>query len=199
MNAIIGICGIAMLGWAGPDFMEPISPVPEKPSTQPSYSQHAYHQTSGIRPAQPMNTGSGHRPKMPFAPTDPRTLAGEDFPLPPTMNGDGRSPNPVRAGPELRFRPADLARNGSHHTSNQKPFAQYNSGPTTSPYALLNASTADGTVSTYINYVRPAQDQERANQELDQAAGASEEQVAPSYPRVFQNYGAYYPGYTTGR
>ena len=63
---------------------------------------------------------------------------------------------------------------------------------------LLNGSTNNGTVNPYAAYVRPAQDQQRAVQELDQAENAAD-QPGPIYPRAFQNYGSYYPDYGIAR
>src|SRR5208283_165649 len=158
MNAIIGICGIVMLGWVSPEYGELVSQPREKLPIQPTYSQQAYPQTVGTRPTQSINGGVRRRPKMPLAPTDPRAYISDDLPLPPTMNDDSIVSGAMRAGPEPRFIPAGLAENRNRRLPNQKPFSQYNSGPGVSPYNLLNAGTNDGTVSTYMSYVRPAQD-----------------------------------------
>ena len=77
----------------------------------------------------------------------------------------------------------------------QKVFENYRAAPTQSPYALLNASTDNGTINPYMAYVRPQQEQQ-ANQSERGAndSGNMSDQPAPSYPPVFQNYGSYYPG-----
>ena len=92
----------------------------------------------------------------------------------------------------------DAADNGGRRATGQKAFDHYRAAPGTSPYMLLNGSTNNGTVNPYAAYVRPAQDQQRAAQELDQAENAAD-QPGPVYPRAFQNYGSYYPDYGTAR
>jgi hypothetical protein len=135
---------------------------------------------------------------MPLAPTDPRALYRNDLPLPPTMNDADTLPSAKSAGLGVRRDTAGLADNGSHRFSNPKAFDNYRPAPATSPYLLLNSSTDNGTISTYTAYVRPAQDQQRASQELDAGSGILQNggnPPPPTYPPVFQNYGSYYPNY----
>ena len=132
---------------------------------------------------------------MPLPPTDPRAFSYGDLPLPPTMNDAGTLPN-AGMGAEPRADSAGLAENSGRRLPGQKAFDHYNSAPATSPYLLLNNNTGNGTISTYTAYVRPAEDQQRANQEFDRAATNAEgvvEGTGPSYPPMFLNYHSYYP------
>ncbi len=133
-----------------------------------------------------------------MAPTDPRTYSIGDLPLPHTMNDSGMLPGSSVAGGGLRrdlIAPAESA----NRRSSQKAFGNYRPGPTTSPYQLLDSTTDNGTVSPYMAYVRPAEQQQQALQQFDRAMGNGDDQPAPNYPRVFQNYGSYYPDYGGGR
>ncbi len=136
------------------------------------------------------------KPSMPVPPTDPRAFSREDLPQPPTMNYASTLPNAQRAGTGPRLNPAGQAENSVRHLTGQKVFDNYRPGPGTSPYLLLDGPSNNGTVSAYAAYVRPAQQQQQANQEFDRASGNSGnglEQPAPSYPPAFLNYGSYYP------
>jgi hypothetical protein len=89
-----------------------------------------------------------------------------------------------------------MTENGGRHSGSQKSFDRYNPSPSTSPYAMLNASTADGTLNTYTAFVRPAQDQQRVNQDEERALSVEEggqPGPPPSYPPAFLNYGSYFP------
>jgi hypothetical protein len=111
------------------------------------------------------------------------------------MNDSGmlRSVGPAGMGPRQ-----DTADSGVRRATGQKAFDHYKPAPAASPYTLLNGATNNGMVNPYIAYVRPAQEQQRALQELDQAENSAD-QPGPVYPRAFQNYGSYYPGNAAGR
>ncbi|MGO9115954.1 MAG: hypothetical protein ACLP9L_42660 [Thermoguttaceae bacterium] len=204
MNAMFAFCGIVIAGWVSPEFGEPIAPFPESTSVQPSRPEPprplaSYPQLTGTRPARAVNQGAMRPQRMPVAPTDPRTYSSSDLPLPPTMNDSGMLPSGGMDGLGPRRDLAGPAENGNRRLPNQKPFDHYRPGPTTSPYQLLDSTTNNGTVNPYMAYVRPAEQQQQANQELDRAMNNSDDQPAPVYPRAFQNYGSYYPVYGAGR
>jgi hypothetical protein len=134
---------------------------------------------------------------MPLAPTDPRMYSSGDLPLPPTMNDSGMLPSGGMAGLGPRRDLTASAETGNRR-SNPKAFDHYKPAPTTSPYQLLDSTTNNGTVNPYIAYVRPAEMQQQANQELERTM-SNEDQPAPVYPRAFQNYGSYYPDYGVAR
>ena len=217
---------MVMVASGTPDFLEPISPSRDEPTPpmlcppvsgpqsaaarparaeneRASGSNHAAtSQQTGTRLARTTNEGVMRSQRMPMAPTDPNAFFRAELPLPPTMNYSGRSPSSGLAGAGQRLNAAGLAEN-SRRLSNQKPFEHYASPPTTSPYALLGASTNNGTVDPYTAYVRPAQEQQQqANQEFDRSTSNAQnapDQPAPVYPAVFLNNGAYYPSYGAGR
>ncbi len=207
MNAMFAFCGIVIAGWVSPDLAEPIAPMPESSTAQPSRpqatrlqpsrQQPSYSQLAGTRPAQAMNQGSSRGQRMPMAPTDPRTFSNVDLPMPPTMNDSGQLPGSGMAGNGLNRDLVGPSENTSRR-SNQKAFANYRPGPTTSPYQLLDSTTDNGTVNSYTNYVRPAEERQQAQQEFDRTM-SNDDQPAPVYPRAFLNYGSYYPGYGAGR
>jgi hypothetical protein len=217
MNAIIALCGIAAAGW-----VTPYTPTDSDPSGAQNASQQAAAPPNYLRQSNPQFTparsagrvngqaaenhgqtqlaerstnNAQRRPRMPFPPTDPRALSGENFPLPPTMNENGFLPG-AAAGPHSNA--AGLAQS---HSAPQKPFSHYSPPPGTSPYMMLNASTADGTVNTYTAYVRPALDQQRENQAADRAWSRMDDDDTPPayYPPAFMNLGSYYPSYTYTR
>lgn len=201
MNVIFASCAIAVAGWVSPQFQEPIAPTPEKSPAKASSPQASNSQTTGTRPVQ-ANSGGGARPlSMPLPPTDPRAFCRDDLPLPPTMNDAGTLPSRGMAGTGPRRDASGQAENGGRRSQSQKAFSSYNVTPAVSPYMLLSSPTANGTISPYMAYVRPIQEQQRASQELDRAAsnaGGGGDQPAP-YPPVFQNYGTYFPNYDAGR
>jgi len=145
-----------------------------------------------------MNERVTRQQRMPVPPTDPRAFVGENLPLPPTMNDAGTLPSAGRLGMGLRNDLTGMAESGDHRFSGAKAFEHYRPAPAVSPYQLINSNTSDGTISPYMAYVRPAQDQQRAGQEFDRMENAAD-QPAPNYPRVFLNYGPYYPSYSSGR
>jgi hypothetical protein len=143
-----------------------------------------------------MNEEVMRPPRMPIPPTDPRAFSRTDLPLPPTMNDSGMLPSAARAGIGPRLNPALLAENGVRRSLPQKAFENFRPSPSVSPYALLNSNTDNGTINPYMAYVRPAEEQQQASQELERAPGKSgngANQPAPNYPPAFQNYGSYYP------
>ncbi len=195
MNAMVAFCGIVLAGWVGPDFTEPISPTPDKLPLKPARQQQSNPQSAGVRPARAVYDVAMRGPRMPVPPTDPRAYTNGELPLPPTMNDSGMMRNVGMAGMGPQ---QDGADNGGRRSTGQRAFDHYRAAPGTSPYMLLNGSTNNGTVNPYAAYVRPAQDQQRAVQELDQAENAAD-QPGPIYPRAFQNYGSYYPDYGIAR
>ena len=226
MHAAFAFCAFVMVGAPSPEFLQPISPTPDNPPLQMPCPPLSSPQATGVRPAPAMNEGmpeSNHAPtyqpigtrragapnqgamrkqRMPIAPTDPGALVRDDLPLPPTMNYAGTLPSRGMTGAGPRLSPADQAENSGRRASSQKPFDHYAATPTTSPYTLLGASTNNGTVNTYAAYVRPAMDQQQANQEFDRAASGMQngpDQPAPTYPAYFLNSGPYYPNYGAAR
>ena len=138
---------------------------------------------------------------MPVAPTDPGAFSRDDLPLPPTMNYGAAAPRLGRQAPAPRAESAGMVDNG-HRLPPHKAFDSYHPAPAVSPYMMLGAGTNNGTVNTYAAYVRPALDQQRANQEFERTATDlenSSDQPAPTYPPVFLNSGSYYPNYGAGQ
>lgn len=158
----------------------------------------ATFQPPARRPAQAYTPGVMRTSRMPLAPTDPNALSREDFPLPPTMNHNSTSPGVGMTGTGQRLNSPGLAESGGYRAASQKPFGHYSSAPASSPYTLLSASTDNGTVNPYVAYVRPAQEQQQANQDIERAANGPN-QTGPVYPAVFLNTSQYYPNYGVGR
>ena len=75
-----------------------------------------------------------------------------------------------------------------------KPFDYYNPPSGVSPYMLLNSNTANGTVSAYNAYVRPA----LAAQGDPNSESPVVTQGSPTYPSVFLNQGQYVPNTSVG-
>ena len=159
------------------DFTEPASPIPEILPREQSQPQPIH-----ARPAPAMNEEVAHLSRMPLPPTDPRGLSRTELPLPPTMNDSGMLPNTGRFGLGLHLNPPGQAENSSRHALPQKAFENYRQSPSVSPYALLNASTDNGTISPYMSYVRPAEEQQQASQEMDRATNNAANQPAPTLP-----------------
>jgi hypothetical protein len=214
MHVWITYIGIAATGWISPDMSEPISPVRENVAGQHAYSSQSNGQAGHLRqpgpqaggarpPARPANATFRRPSRMPFAPTDPRALADDNIPLPPTQNETEYLPSAGNGGPQRYNSPAIVVSNAGNRSGAQKSFDHYNPNPSASPYMMLNASSANGTVNTYTAYVRPAEEQQRANQEEERAMsnleGVAQPGPIPSYPPAFLNYGTYYPNYAGGR
>jgi hypothetical protein len=139
-----------------------------------------------------MNEGAMRTSRMPIAPTDMRAFSRDDLPLPPTQNYAGTLPSTGLAGAGPRLTPAAPAENGNRRLPSQKPFENYRSPPAVGPYALLGANTNNGTLSPYMAYVRPAEEQQQVFDRASNSENAAD-QPAPSYPPAFLNYGTYYP------
>ncbi len=200
MNAVYAFCAIGMVGWVTPTG-ETFPPSGDNSSAQPSVSQRSYPRPTGTRPARTTNEGDARPQRMPLPPTDPRAFLRSDLPLPPTMNETGTLPGAKSAGLGPRRDTAGLAENGGRRLPS-KAFDNYRSAPATSPYLLLNGATNNGTISPYVAYVRPAEEQQRGSQESDGPTSILQNggnPPAPTYPPVFQNYGSYYPNYGAGR
>ncbi len=206
MNAAFAFCAMVMVGSGTADFLQPISPSPENARPLPSPplpsasmpsppSQHPH--LTGARQVHVMNQSIAHPLKMPIAPTDPGAFARNDLPQPPMQNYNATSPGTGWAGMAPRHDTASPTENG-RRSSTQKPFDHYSTTPAVSPYTLLDANTNNGTVNTYSAYVRPLQEQERANHELSYEQNANN-QPAPTYPPCFLNNGPYYPNYGAAR
>jgi hypothetical protein len=127
---------------------------------------------------------------MPLSPTDPRMLSDNDLPLPPTMDSAGPMPSARAVDTRPKYVAAGPSDNASRHALNERPFEHHQNAPAISPYMLLYNSTANGTISTYNAYVRPALAQRAASQQ-DEETQAGE--GTPNYPSVFLNHGSYYP------
>ena len=145
--------------------MEPIAPMPENspprilPAAEKLPQRQSHPQLADARPARAANEEFVRPMRMPVAPTDPRVFSRSDLPLPPTMSDSGMLPSTVRP----RLNTAVSGDNGGRRLPPQKVFENYRAAPTQSPYALLNASTDNGTINPYMAYVRPQQEQQ-ANQ-----------------------------------
>ena len=207
MNVIFAFCAIGIAGWVTPEAGEPnlyprLSPLRDNSPVQQSLPQRPYPQSTGARPARPTNKGAMRQQRMPIPPTDPRAFFRSDLPLPPTMNDSDTMPGAGTAETGPRRESAGLTDNGGRRFANQKAFGTYRSPPATSPYLLLNGNTNNGTISPYTAYVRPAEEQQQASQELGGPTSILQNggnPPAPTYPPAFQNYGSYYPNYNAGR
>jgi hypothetical protein len=195
MSSTIAFCAIVIAGWGSPELGESVSAPRDDLRPQRLGPQQSNPQSAMPRSDRLMNEGVMRPQRMPLPPTDPRAFVGDNLPLPPTMNDAGTLPGAGKVGSGLRHDLTGLAENGDHRFPSAKAFEHYRPAPAVSPYQLINSNTSDGTISPYMAYVRPAQDQQRANQELDRM-GDAVDQPAPAYPRVFQNYGSYYPSYS---
>jgi hypothetical protein len=197
MSATLAYCAVFMVGLGPAEVGGPVAPLPSNPSAQPTYSQQAQLAPATARQAPATPAPTPHL-RMPLPPTDPRVLVSGYLPLPPTMTGTGTPATVDLAGPGPRRDQAVASGdNGIRRLVPQKPFEHYAPASATSPYMLMDSPTANGTISPYMAYVRPAQEQMLANRELDRAAGDGQggsDQPGPSYPRFFLNYGSYYPG-----
>jgi len=199
MNSAFAFCAIAIVGWGSPDLDAPTSTQRQTQPSQALRSQQYPSQTTAPRQDRSYVGMPIRAPqRMPLPPTDPRAFVGDNLPLPPTMNDAGTVPGEGMVGmpPRRDFQAANDS--GDHRYRTSRPFDHYRQGPTVSPYQLLDASTGGGTVNTYMAYVRPMQEQQRAVQDYDRMEAAGD-QPAPVYPRVFQNYGSYYPQYSAAR
>ena len=198
MNAMLALYGIVLAGWVGPEITEPISPTTEIRPEKPARQQQSHPQSAVARPIRTMSEGATRQPRMPVPPTDPRTYAYGNLPLPPTMNDSGMLPETGMGGMGPRNDLAASAENGGRRRPTKRLLTVTGPAPATSPFMLLNSTTNNGTINPYTAYVRPVQDQQRVSQEMDQAENAAD-QPAAVYPRAFQNYGSYFPDYGAGR
>ena len=126
---------------------------------------------------------------MPLSPTDPRLFTDGSLPLPPTMDSAGPTPSVKAVETRPRYVAVGPGENGNRRALNERPFEHHQNAPAVSPYMLLYNSTANGTISTYNAYVRPALAQRTNQQDEETAPGLG----TPSYPSVFLNQGQYYP------
>ena len=179
MNATFAFCAIVITGWVSPGIEEPIAPSPETSPAQPSSRQPSYALSTGARPTRAVNEGAMSPPRMPVPPTDPRAFFRGDLPVPPTMNYSSTFPSAGMAGAAPRHAAGGQADNSGRRLPSQKPFDNYKPAPAESPYLLLNCPTDNGTISPYMTYVRPAQEQQRAN--LEFGGGTSSQAALPSY------------------
>ena len=203
MCATSAFFAVFMVGWGPAEVGEPVAPLPSNPPARPMYSQQVQLAPASARQAAANYPAPMPQLRMPLPPTDPRVLASGYLPLPPTMTGAGTPATVDLAGPGTRHdqavAPGD---NGVRRSVPQKPFEHFAPAPATSPYLLLDSPTANGTMSAYMAYVRPAQEQLQTARELDRAAADSQgggDQPGPNYPRFFLNYGSYYPDTSAGR
>ena len=193
MNATLAFCAIAVAGWVSPGTEEPIAPLPENLDLQPSSQQLSHSQPTSTRPARERNEGAASQRRMPAAPTDPRVFFRDDLPVPPTMNYNNTFPVRGTTGAlATRRAPAGSADNNNRRLASQKPFDNYQSTPAVSPYLRLNSPTANGTISPYMVYVRPAQEQQQAGLQfggMTSSAGGTVNQPAPGYAAAVPSYG----------
>jgi hypothetical protein len=194
MNAAFAVCALVMSGWVSQDLRETAAPSPQNPTQNaqnpPARKPAAQQATrpASNRPSRAEGNGRPSRPRMPLSPTDPRTYADTELPLPPTMDSSGPASNARTVANRPRYVAVAPRDSSDRRSANDKPFDHHRSEPAVSPYMLLYNSTANGTVSTYNAYVRPALAQQAEQNGDETPAG----QGTPSYPSVFLNHGPYY-------
>lgn len=79
---------------------------------------------------------------MPLSPTDPRTYADADMPLPPTMDGGGLVQGGGMAAIRPRYIPGTSGDNIGRRSANEKPFDHFGSPQNPSPYFLVYGNAA---------------------------------------------------------
>jgi hypothetical protein len=185
---------------------------------------------AGMMPAEPTNRTTGNMvPGMPLQPTaqagpgvnsplggGPLAVGGLGMPASPTaanpFGGPGTGSGAAAAGGLTPMRPpAAYGLTAQNPPTPDKPFSNYKPAPTISPWMnLYRNDTANGTQDNYTGFVRPALDQQNANQhfaaqintnssKLQQQQSAlqqSGQQVPVGAglvnPQYFINYGNYY-------
>jgi hypothetical protein len=196
MNTTFAVCALIMSGLVSQNPNELVAPTPQTiqkiarraPSKQPA------PRYASNRPTRTMSDNVASRPRMPLSPTDPRMFSDNCLPLPPTMDSAGPMPSANTVDARQRFVDAGLVENGNRRAPNERPFEHHQSPPAISPYMLMYTSTANGTISTYNTYVRPALAQRAALEEEEISAGqGTPGQGTPGYPSIYQNRGPYYP------
>jgi hypothetical protein len=131
---------------------------------------------------------------MPLSPTDPRVFSENFMPLPPTMDSAGPMPTAQAVDTRPRYADAVPVNNGNRRALDERPFEHHQAPPAISPYMLMYTSTANGTISTYNTYVRPALAQRAALEEDDiQASHGTPGPGTPGFPSIYQNRTPYYP------
>ena len=98
------------------------------------------------------------------------------------MNGTGTPATVDITGSAARRDPQGPSDGNARRTVSQKPFERFTGGPGTSPYLLLDSPSANGTISPYMAYVRPAQEQEQANREIERGGSADNGSDQPALP-----------------
>jgi hypothetical protein len=188
MNASLAACVLVMSGWVSQDANEPVAPSPQnmqQPALRaPNYRPPARAMTN--RPARPMGESNLQR-RMPLSPTDPRVYSDSDMPLPPTMDSAGPMPSARMVDTRPRYVAVGSGEDANRRTLNEKPFEHHHNAPVISPYMLLYNNTANGTISTYNTYVRPALEQRASQQSEDALPGEG----TPSYPPGFLTHEQY--------
>jgi hypothetical protein len=198
MNATLAACALIMSGWVSQNADEAIAPTPQtmqqmqntaprEPVLRAPLKQPVLRKASS-RPARTMAESNAQRPRMPLSPTDPRVFADSNMPSPPTMDGAGPMPS-MKAVDTRPHYVATGPGEDNRRALNERPFEHHQNPSPVSPYMLLYTNTANGTVSTYNAYVRPALAQRTAQQQEEVQAGEG----SPTYPSVFLNHGQYYP------
>ena len=166
MNASFALCAIFVSGLLSQFVGEESAPSPQtiqnaslRTTTAPAVQRPANGQPANSRPARTSNQGYRGRPRMPLSPTDPRTFADADMPLPPTMEGAGLVQGGGMANIRPRFIPGTSGENVGRRSANEKPFDHFGSRQNASPYFLVygnsaypaNANTTSGTSATSVS------------------------------------------------
>jgi hypothetical protein len=161
------------------------APAHSKPLPQPRPRD-----ATGNRPTPAAGSNSPVRPRMPLSPTDPRLFGDNELPFPPTMDNAGTAAGSRMVANRPSFVAIAPRDNGDRRTANDKPLEhRHHHDSAVSPYMLLYSSTANGTLSTYNAYVRPALARQQTEQRGDEPLAGQGE---PVYPSVFLNHGPYY-------
>jgi hypothetical protein len=202
MNPTFAACALIMSGWVSQDAEELVAPSPDNlqqtaykaPNDQPAShpaqpAAKPITHVAGNHAVRASVNGNLPRPRMPLSPTDPRVMADSNLPSPPTMDSAGPMPNMKTVDTRPHYVAVGPGEEPNRHALNERPFEHHHNPSPVSPYMLLYNNTANGTVSTYNAYVRPALAQRKSQFEEEMQAGEG----TPSYPSVFLNHGQYYP------
>ena len=143
MNASFALCAIFFSGLSSQNVEEQPAPSPQTvQNTSLATPAPVPQRPASSRPTRTWNQGSRGRPKMPLSPTDPRTYADADMPLPPTMEGGGLVQGGSAAEIRPRFIPGTSGENVGRRSANEKPFDHFGSPQSASPYFLTYGNAA---------------------------------------------------------
>ena len=118
-----------------------------------------------------------------------RLFSDGNMPLPPTVDSAGPMPSVKPADTRPRYVAIGPGDNGDCRALNERPFEHHQNAPAVSPYMLLYNSTANGTISTYNAYVRPALPSGPRRTTAIRRPGWARRATR----RSFSNHGEYYP------